>query len=49
MAASIELSMPVLLVTGLFTRAAALVLMTCYPFDAVERGPLRYVVFAEAK
>ena len=27
---------------------AALTLVTCYPFDAVEPGgPLRYVVFAE--
>jgi sortase A len=24
-----------------------LVLVTCYPFDGLERGPLRYVVFAE--
>ena len=24
-----------------------LALVTCYPFDAVQRGPLRYVVFAE--
>ena len=31
------------------TRAAALVLMTCYPFDAlVPGGPLRYVVTAGA-
>ncbi len=30
-------------------RAAALVLMTCYPFDAlVPGGPLRYVVTAHA-
>ncbi|MEP4204426.1 MAG: class GN sortase [Parvibaculum sp.] len=26
--------------------AAGLVLVTCYPFDARERGPLRYAVFA---
>ncbi len=28
--------------------AAGLVLMTCYPFDAIAPGgPLRYLVFAE--
>ncbi len=27
---------------------ARLALVTCYPFDAVTPGPLRYVVFAEA-
>lgn len=26
-----------------------LALVTCYPFNAMERGPLRYVVFAERK
>ena len=26
-----------------------LALVTCYPFDAVQRGPLRYVVFAEVE
>jgi sortase A len=26
-----------------------LALVTCYPFDGLQRGPLRYVVFAEAK
>ncbi len=26
-----------------------LALVTCYPFDGLVRGPLRYVVFAEAK
>lgn len=25
-----------------------LALVTCYPFDGVQRGPLRYIVFAEA-
>jgi sortase A len=25
-----------------------LALVTCYPFDGLQRGPLRYVVFAEA-
>jgi sortase A len=25
-----------------------LALVTCWPFDAIRRGPLRYVVFAEA-
>jgi sortase A len=37
--------------SGISTRAKGkrLALVTCYPFDAVERGPLRYVVFAEAK
>ncbi|NOT40816.1 MAG: class GN sortase [Alphaproteobacteria bacterium] len=37
--------------SGIATKATArrLALVTCYPFDAVERGPLRYVVFAEAK
>jgi len=37
--------------SGLATKAKAqrLALVTCYPFDAVGRGPLRYVVFAEAK
>jgi sortase A len=37
--------------SGIATRAktARLALVTCYPFDAVEHGPLRYVVFAEAK
>lgn len=24
-----------------------LALATCYPFDAIERGPLRYIVWAE--
>jgi sortase A len=28
-------------------KAPRLALVTCYPFDAVERAPLRYVVFAE--
>ena len=28
-------------------RAPALALVTCYPFDGLQRGPLRYVVFAE--
>ncbi|MFM9862925.1 MAG: class GN sortase [Micropepsaceae bacterium] len=31
------------------SKSKRLALVTCYPFDAVERGPLRYVVFAEAK
>jgi sortase A len=37
--------------SGIATKSKArrLALVTCYPFDAVERGPLRYVVFAEAK
>lgn len=37
--------------SGIATKAKTqrLALVTCYPFDAVERGPLRYVVFAEAK
>ena len=37
--------------SGIATKAKSprLALVTCYPFDAVERGPLRYVVFAEAK
>lgn len=37
--------------SGIATRAKSprLALVTCYPFDAVGRGPLRYVVFAEAK
>jgi sortase A len=26
--------------------AGGLALVTCYPFDSTERGPLRYVVFA---
>lgn len=26
---------------------ASLALVTCYPFDAITRGPLRYVVFAD--
>lgn len=26
-----------------------LALVTCYPFDGLQRGPLRYVVFAEAQ
>ena len=26
-----------------------LALVTCYPFDSLQHGPLRYVVFAEAK
>jgi sortase A len=30
---------------GKFPRLA---LVTCYPFDGLQRGPLRYVVFAEA-
>jgi sortase A len=34
---------------GTKSKARRLALVTCYPFDAVERGPLRYVVFAEAK
>jgi sortase A len=38
-------------VSGIATKSSArrLALVTCYPFDAVARGPLRYVVFAEAK
>jgi sortase A len=37
--------------SGIATRSktARLALVTCYPFDAVERGPLRYVVFADAR
>lgn len=37
--------------SGIATKAKTkrLALVTCYPFDAMERGPLRYVVFAEAK
>ena len=37
--------------SGIATRSKSqrLALVTCYPFDAVERGPLRYVVFAQAK
>jgi sortase A len=37
--------------SGIGTKAKTprLALVTCYPFDAVARGPLRYVVFAEAK
>jgi sortase A len=37
--------------SGIVTKAKArrLALVTCYPFDTVARGPLRYVVFAEAK
>ena len=37
--------------SGISTKAksARLALVTCYPFEAVGRGPLRYVVFAEAK
>ncbi len=37
--------------SGIATKAKSprLALVTCYPFDAVERGRLRYVVFAEAK
>jgi sortase A len=37
--------------SGIATKAKSprLALVTCYPFDAVGRGPLRYVVFAEAK
>ncbi len=37
--------------SGIATKAKTprLALVTCYPFDAVARGPLRYVVFAEAK
>lgn len=35
--------------SGITTRGKAqrLALVTCYPFDGVQRGPLRYVVFAE--
>src|SRR5690606_30996536 len=29
--------------------AGRLVLVTCYPFDARDRGPLRYAVFANEK
>jgi sortase A len=29
--------------------AKRLALVTCYPFDGLQRGPLRYVVFAEAQ
>lgn len=37
--------------SGISTRSKSrrLALVTCFPFDAIERGPLRYVVFAEAK
>ena len=36
--------------SGIATKSKTprLALVTCYPFDAVARGPLRYVVFAEA-
>lgn len=30
------------------TKTPRLALVTCYPFDGIERGPLRYVVFAQA-
>lgn len=35
--------------SGIGTTGAGrrLALVTCYPFDGVQRGPLRYVVFAE--
>jgi sortase A len=29
-------------------KTSRLALVTCYPFDGLQRGPLRYVVFAEA-
>jgi sortase A len=36
--------------SGIATTAKTprLALVTCYPFDGLERGPLRYVVFAQA-
>lgn len=36
--------------SGITTQAKSrrLALVTCYPFDGFERGPLRYIVFAEA-
>lgn len=36
--------------SGIATRGTTprLALVTCYPFDGLTRGPLRYVVFAEA-
>lgn len=36
--------------SGIETRGKSprLALVTCYPFDGLQRGPLRYVVFAEA-
>lgn len=36
--------------SGIAPRGATprLALVTCYPFDGLQRGPLRYVVFAEA-
>ena len=35
--------------SGIATEGATpkLALVTCYPFDGLQRGPLRYVVFAE--
>jgi len=35
--------------SGITTKGEAqrLALVTCYPFDGLQRGPLRYVVFAE--
>ncbi|MCE9524057.1 MAG: class GN sortase [Alphaproteobacteria bacterium] len=36
--------------SGIATKSATprLALVTCYPFDGLTRGPMRYVVFAEA-
>jgi sortase A len=37
--------------SGITTKGASqrVALVTCYPFDGLQRGPLRYVVFAEAQ